>query len=135
VRPKDEEKLVQRREGEEDENGAQRQQHRRPSGNRAASQPSSRLLQSAVEEPGSSAQQTGKMMQADTPPNQTIYINNLNEKVKKEGASHHISTRLLPRFFPTRLLLPSIFSLRAKQWVGVFLLSAFFFRICLFFHS
>jgi RNA recognition motif-containing protein len=24
------------------------------------------------------------MMQADTPPNQTIYINNLNEKVKKE---------------------------------------------------
>jgi RNA recognition motif-containing protein len=25
-----------------------------------------------------------KMMQADTPPNQTIYINNLNEKVKKE---------------------------------------------------
>jgi len=25
------------------------------------------------------------MMQADTPPNQTIYINNLNEKVKKEG--------------------------------------------------
>ncbi len=45
VRPKDEEKLVQRREGEEDENGAQRQQHRRPGGNRAASQPSSRLLQ------------------------------------------------------------------------------------------
>lgn len=25
-------------------------------------------------------------MQADTPPNQTIYINNLNEKIKKEGA-------------------------------------------------
>ncbi len=45
VRPKDEEKLVQGREGEEDESGAQRQQHRRPSGNRAASQPSSRILQ------------------------------------------------------------------------------------------
>lgn len=24
-------------------------------------------------------------MHVDTPPNQTIYINNLNEKVKKEG--------------------------------------------------
>ncbi len=45
VRPKDQEKLVQRREAEGDENGAQRQQHRRPSGNRAALQPSSRLLQ------------------------------------------------------------------------------------------
>ena len=26
----------------------------------------------------------GKMMQADVPPNQTIYINNLNKKIKKE---------------------------------------------------
>jgi hypothetical protein len=43
------------------------------------------------------------MMQADTPPNQTIYINNLNEKVKKEGAL------LIPQHFLLLLLLPASF--------------------------
>jgi hypothetical protein len=27
------------------------------------------------------------MLSADIPPNQTIYLNNLNEKVKKEGTA------------------------------------------------
>jgi hypothetical protein len=47
------------------------------------------------------------MMQADAPPNQTIYINNLNEKVKKEGAlfipPHFLPLLLLPASFPTNV--------------------------------
>jgi hypothetical protein len=35
------------------------------------------------------------MMQADVPPNQTIYINNLNEKIKKEGIYLHPPLRPL----------------------------------------
>lgn len=48
------------------------------------------------------------MMQADTPPNQTIYINNLNEKVKKEGECRGCSVSFLVR---TGESLVSLFSI------------------------
>ena len=33
------------------------------------------------------AEEVDEMLSADIPPNQTIYLNNLNEKVKKEGTA------------------------------------------------
>jgi hypothetical protein len=33
------------------------------------------------------AEEVEEMLSGDIPPNQTIYLNNLNEKVKKEGTS------------------------------------------------
>ena len=53
------------------------------------------------------------MSRMETPPNQTLYINNLNEKVKKEGIS-------LSAHFIYRLLLLLLFSELKKSLYAIF---------------